>query len=57
MIAFRLALGQTRDQADRLELTGRIDGKNPTHWLRLEELDRRLGMGGGHFVNNSPMAT
>jgi hypothetical protein len=46
MIAFLLALEEKDNQAYRQELARRIDDKDPTHWISLDELDRRLGMGG-----------
>jgi len=47
MIAFLLALEERDNQAYRQELARRIDDKDPTHWISLEELDRRLDMGSG----------
>jgi hypothetical protein len=46
LIAFLLALEERDNQAYRQELARRIDDKDPTHWITLDELDRRLGMGG-----------
>jgi hypothetical protein len=45
MIAFLLALEERDNQAYRQELARRIDDKDPTHWIALDELDRRLGIG------------
>ncbi|HLH53238.1 MAG TPA: hypothetical protein VKY92_06435 [Verrucomicrobiae bacterium] len=47
MIAFLLALEERDNQAYRQELARRIDDKDPTHWISLEELDRRLDTGSG----------
>ena len=47
MIAFLLALEERDNQAYRQELARRIDDKDPTHWISLEELDRRLDVGSG----------
>ena len=46
VIAFLLALEERDNQVYRQELARRIDDKDPTHWISLDELDRRLGMGG-----------
>jgi hypothetical protein len=46
MIAFVLALEEQNNQAYREELARRIDDKDPNHWVSLDELDRRLGLGG-----------
>jgi hypothetical protein len=46
MIAFLLALEERDNQAYRQELARRIDDTDPTHWITLDELDRRLGMSG-----------
>jgi hypothetical protein len=47
LIAFLLALEERDNQAYRQELARRIDDKDATHWMTLDELDRRLDMGGG----------
>jgi len=46
MIAFLLAIEESDNQAYRKELARRIDDKDPNHWVSLDELDRRLGLGG-----------
>jgi hypothetical protein len=46
MIAFLLALEEQNNQEYREELARRIDDKDPNHWVSLDELDRRLGLGG-----------
>ena len=46
MIAFLLALEEQNNQEYREELARRIDDKDPNHWVSLNELDRRLGLGG-----------
>ena len=44
MIAFLLALEEKDNAAYRQELARRIDDKDLTHWITLDELDRRLGV-------------
>jgi hypothetical protein len=46
MIAFLLALEEQNNQEYREELARRIDDKDPSHWVSLDELDRRSGLGG-----------
>ena len=46
MIAFLLALEEQSNQEYREELARRIDDKDPNHWVSLDELARRLGLGG-----------
>jgi hypothetical protein len=46
MIAFLLGIEESDNQAYRQELARRIDDKDPTHWISLDELDRRLELGG-----------
>ncbi len=45
MIAFLLALEEQNNQEYREELARRIDDKDPNHWVSLDVLDRRLGLG------------
>ncbi len=45
VIAFLLALEEQNDEEYRKELARRIDDKDPNHWVSLDELDRRLGLG------------
>ena len=42
MIAFLLALEERDNQVYRQELARRIDDQDATHWITLDELDRRL---------------
>jgi hypothetical protein len=46
MIAFLLTSEEKDNQEYRQELARRLDDKDPTHWISLDELDRRLGLGG-----------
>ena len=46
MIAFLLALEDQNNQEYREELARRIDDKDPNHWVSLDEVERRLGLGG-----------
>jgi hypothetical protein len=46
MIAFLLTSEEKDNQEYRQELARRLDDEDPTHWISLDELDRRLGLGG-----------
>jgi len=46
VIAFLLSLEEKDNQAYREELARRIDDKDPSHWVPLRELERRLGLDG-----------
>jgi hypothetical protein len=45
MIALLLTSEEKDNQEYRQELGRRLDDKDPTHWISLDELDRRPGTG------------
>ncbi len=45
IIAFLVALSDRNDAEHRAEITRRIDDKDPSHWMTLEELERRFALG------------
>jgi hypothetical protein len=44
IVAYLLSINDQNNAPYRSSLTRKIDDKNPTHWLTLEELDRRLSI-------------
>ncbi len=42
IIAFLVALNERNDAEHRAEITRKIDDKDPSHWMTLEELERRF---------------
>jgi hypothetical protein len=45
MIAYLVSLND-RDNPERLaEIARKLDDKDPSHWIPLEEVERRLGLG------------
>ena len=44
IINFLVAMDRRDDPARRAELTRRIDDKDPSHWVTLEELEKRLSL-------------
>jgi hypothetical protein len=44
IIAYLVEINQRENQALRAEMTRKIDDKDPSDWLTLEEFDKRLSL-------------
>ena len=44
IVAYLLSIDDQNNAEYRASLTRKIDDKDPTHWLTLEELDRHLSI-------------
>lgn len=45
LVAYLVALQDSQTAAYRTRLRNKIDDQNPNHWLGIEQLDERLGLG------------
>ena len=44
IVTYLVEINQRENPALRAELTRKIDDKDPSHWLTLEEFDKRLSL-------------
>lgn len=44
LMAYLVGLEMSKDAEHAAEMARRMDDKDPSHWVTLEEMDRRLGL-------------